>query len=147
MVRLSAVRSRSMKRTQEEGEEVVFLVSRPEFESNRSGRREWWHNGLLYDIKSIRREGDSLRVTARADRHEQVLLRGFQQIFQQSGGLPAGNVLSKLLAQFLAAPFLQTELAWTLQHPGTTAFKTPFATPLLPDSRKPDISSPPPEMA
>ncbi len=145
MVRLGAVRSRAMKRLQEEGEEVAFLLTQVELESGRSGTGEFWREGILYDIKSIRREGDSVRVIACADRHEQVLLQGFRQIFQHSAGTTAGNPLSKLLAQLLAAPFLQTDVDWLLGLPGTEAFRTSFAGSLLPDSRQPDICSPPPE--
>ena len=145
MVRLGAVRSRAMKHLQEESEAVTLLLAHVEFESGRSGKRELWREGILYDIKSIRREGDSVRVIACPDRHEQVLLQGFRQIFQHSAGTTAGNPLSKLLVQLLTAPFLQTGFAWLLAMPPQTPLRTSFAGPFLPGSRQPDICSPPPE--
>jgi len=145
MMRLDAVRSRASKRMQEEGEEIALLIPQNEFESGRSGKREFWREGVLYDIKSMRRAGNFVRVIACADRQEQVLLQGFRQIFQHSAGTVAGNPLSKLLAQLLAAPFLQTGFAWLLAMPPQTSLRTSFAGPFLPGSRQPDICSPPPE--
>lgn len=145
MVRLDAVRSRALKRMQEEDEEIVLQVPRAEFESGRSGKREFWREGVLYDVISIRREGDSVRVIACPDRHEQVLLQGFRQIFQHLAGTTAGNPLSKLLVQLLTAPFLQTGFAWMLAIPPQAPCRTSFAGPFLPGSRQPDVCSPPPE--
>ncbi len=146
MAQLGAVRARTMKRLQKGEEDVVLVVSQSEFESGRSGKREFWHNGILYDIKSVRNAGDLLRVTACADRHEQVILQGIQQLFQQAPGAPSGNnPLGKLLAQLLTAPFMQTDLAWILKSPGVKRSAICFGIKQFPGSRQPDIYAPPPE--
>lgn len=145
MVRLGAARSRSVKTLREEGDELILLISRAEFESCRSGKREFWRDGVLYDIISIRPEGNSIRVTACADRHEQALLQGIQQMFQYPEGTSNGNPLPRLLAQLLTAPYMQAGIAWVLRHPRVAEYHINFLSPFFPDSREPEICSPPPE--
>lgn len=93
----------------------TFVLSRPDFIRNRSGQREWWHNGLLYDLKSVEAQGDSVRIVAMPDTREQWLLAGFQRFFgADTGSSPTANPLARLLVRLVAQPFLATEQVWTL---------------------------------
>ena len=126
----------------------TFVLSRPDFLRNRSGQREWWHNGLLYDLKSLEVQGDSVRIVALPDAQEQWLLAGFQRFFgANTNRSPTANPLARLLVQLLAQPFLPADHAWILSPPAVLDFFRPDyryeRQPLAGFAR---IFSPPPDL-
>ena len=131
------------------GEVVVFKFSKRDFfqKNNAPRKREFWHDGRLFDIQHIENEGDTLKITASADDIERHLIAGLSAFFR-AGHRPANSPPpTHWLAQILAQPFLPGEApALSLQPAGgySQAF---FSLLKIPLSAKPDILSPPPEAA
>ncbi len=148
LAQVSMARSRAsvrLRRTTEQ--EETFRLSKTVFLQGRSGQREWWHDGQLYDLKHIQVKGDSVCITAVADVYEQKLIAGFQHLFGvENGAKPGTNSLLRLLVQFLFQPFLSAAAAWSLLTPPAVRFFPPvhfFQTRYLSGFFR--IFSPPPE--
>ncbi|MEO6038624.1 MAG: hypothetical protein ABIQ93_09425 [Saprospiraceae bacterium] len=125
LAQLGVARSRAAIRlgSRAKGSEM-YVLGRADFESGRSGQREWWHDGQLYDLQEWAIQGDSVRLTALPDAREQCLLAGFQRLFgAQPGPAQGANPLTRWLVQLLAQPFLSTDYRWTLRPP------TPYFSP------------------
>jgi len=123
LVQLSRARNRASSRLRSKEGEEIFILKKVDFANGRSGSREWWHEGQLYDLKKVEPLGDLVRLHAVADAQEQWIIAGFQRIF---GAAPhtrsPSNPLTRLLVQILAQPFLPAEHAWTLESPLALCF-------------------------
>lgn len=90
-------------------QQEVFNFSKKEFEQKRFDRREFWHEGRLFDFEKIENlAGDSVRVTAHHDSREQRFLEKMGCLAHaDDGGLPSEkNQFPTQLARFLGEYFL-----------------------------------------
>lgn len=92
-------------------ESRIFHFSASDFQKMRIGKREFRHEGFLFDIEQIAQTLDSVQVTAHHDLREQKILTAIEGFLKpDDSGLPGGNSLvSKLLALAFGQVFLVPE--------------------------------------
>lgn len=131
-------------------EEVVVLkFSTRDFfqKTNARRKREFWHEGRLFDIQNIEIQGDTLKITAFADDIERHLLASLSAFFRTDPRSANTTWPTHWMAQILAQPFLPGEapvLFLRLSGEPSTAV---FPHLIMPLSASPNIFSPPPETA
>ncbi len=106
----------------------VFRFLKKDFEKMRFDRREFWHDGMLFDFEKIENlPCDSVLVTAHRDFHEQKFLKKLGKIFSPTDeNLPSGGSdFSKQLARFLADHFLPPQ-NFSFKNFTKNGFQKPF---------------------
>ena len=128
---------------------VVFRFSKRDFfqKLNAPGKREFWHEGHLFDIQNIEIQGDTLRVIASVDDFERHLIAHLNAFFRAGRRPPGAPSPTHWLVQLLMQPFLPAEGPGLLQRPAFGQAQAAFAVSDIPLSFLPDIVSPPPEAA
>lgn len=86
---------------------VRLVLSKADFNAQRVGRREFWHNGGLYDIRRSELLADSICLWAYRDQQEAYLYQQGERLFAALSGVRApSDSPIQLLVRLLFSVFL-----------------------------------------